>query len=332
MTSIVDELGLTKPQRDAAFRALRAVVEADGPARARGAQLLEVAGNVLNITTDQAPATPAAPRIEEVFTSPETRAALTQVLIIGACIEGEVTPNGEAAVRAHANALGVKSPWVDLLPALRRRSVFAVKVALMRRSPDARRIFQRIWAEEGLLGVVRAAMFVLGVYRNPKLAQQFHALGALPTGSVGRTFYDHFQAQKIAFPGERGGLPERMVHHDLMHVINGYGTDAAGECELAGFYAGFTTGEPFTFIVTALSTFQLGMQVSPDVVQPARSAFDPARVLSAYLRGRRLRVDVMGPWNYWELMPLSIAAAQARLGLRDAGVNSQSPMENDRLH
>jgi hypothetical protein len=41
----------------------------------------------------------------------------------------------------------------------------------------------------------------------------------------------------MTFPSAPGGLPERMIHHDLMHVIDGDDTDPAGECELGGFYA-----------------------------------------------------------------------------------------------
>jgi NAD(P)-dependent dehydrogenase (short-subunit alcohol dehydrogenase family) len=40
-------------------------------------------------------------------------------------------------------------------------------------------------------------------------------------------------------------MPERMVHHDLMHVLNGYDTDPPGECELAAFYAAFADGDAF---------------------------------------------------------------------------------------
>ncbi len=100
-----------------------------------------------------------------------------------------------------------------------------------------------------------------------------------------------------------------------MHVINGFGTDAAGECEIGGFYAGFSEGDPLTFIIIALSTFHLGLPVSPAIVTTTRGAFDPERVLAAFLRGRRLTVDVMGPWDYWALMPLSIEEARARIGL-----------------
>lgn len=89
----------------------------------------------------------------------------------------------------------------------------------------------------------------------------------------------------------------------------------AGECEIAGFYAGLGEGESFTFVVIALATFALGLAVSPAVVTPAKGAFDPARVLAAYLRGRRVRIDIMGPWDYWARMPLPIGVARDELGI-----------------
>ena len=201
------------------------------------------------------------------------------------------------------------------MPALRRRRVLAVKRALASRSPDARRVFRRIWHEEGLLGVARAVVFVLGLHRDPPLAARFHALADCPEGSFGRAVADHFHSRGITFPGEKNGMPERMVHHDLMHVLGGYDTDPAGECELAGFYAAFADGDAFTFFVTVLATFHLGLRVSPSIVKPARGAFDPERAVAAFVRGRSVRIDVMGAWNYWELMPLPICEARARLGL-----------------
>jgi hypothetical protein len=69
--------------------------------------------------------------------------------------------------------------------------------------------------------------------------------------------------------------------------------------------------------VTALTTFHIGIPVSPAMVQTTRGAFDPARVVAAFLRGRRLRVDVMGPWDYWALMPLGMDEVRDRLGIGD---------------
>lgn len=47
------------------------------------------------------------------------------------------------------------------------------------------------------------------------------------------------------FPGERGGLPEGLVKHDLFHIIGEYGTDTVGECEIVAFVCGFMQTDPF---------------------------------------------------------------------------------------
>lgn len=310
---------LTPPQARAAFGAVRAVAEAGGEPGPRAARLLEVAASTLELGDDWRAIAAASPAsVGDVFSSPAARRTLVDALLIPASIEGEVTAAGQAAVEAFARALGVRSHWVRVLGAMRRRQVLAVKQQIYRRSPDARRLFQRMWAEEGLRGLLGAIRFMLGVYSDPPLAARFRTLASLPAGTLGRTFHDDFVARGLAFPGEARGLPERMIHHDLMHVINGYGTDPAGECEVAGFYAAFCPGDSFTFMVIVLATFQLGLPVSPAFVLPARGAFDPAKVVAAFLRGRRLRVDVMGPWDYWSLMPMTIEQVRAGLGIGDA--------------
>ena len=40
--------------------------------------------------------------------------------------------------------------------------------------------------------------------------------------------------------------------------------------------------------------------------------------LAAFLRGRAVRVDVMGRWDYWALMPLPLAEARASLEAAEA--------------
>lgn len=311
---LAQALDLTQAQSIAALAAARTVVEADGmQLGARSTQLLDVLSRTLGIVDwrDRIEGSDIAAS----FPSFGARRALVDALLIAACIEGQVSSARQVAVESIARHLGVRSHWVELLDALRRHRVLRVKRALMTRSPDARRIFSRLWEEEGVLGILSAITFVLGFYRDRSLASRFRGLKGCPGGSFGRAVIDHFEARGFSFPGERGGIPERMVHHDLMHVLNGYDTDAAGECELAGFYAGCADGDSFTFIVTALATFHLELRVSPSIVQPARGAFDPERVLAAFLRGRRLCVDVMGRWDYWELMPLSLEEARMRLGI-----------------
>ncbi len=307
--SLARALDLSAAQGTAALCAIEKIAGAEGPPPERTAHLVEVCRRALGVPSPAA----SGPTVSAAFPSPGMRRALVDALVIVACIEGEVSLARERAVHAMAEELGVRSHWAALPPALRKGRVLTVKRALASRSPDARRLFQRTWEEEGLAGMARALLFVLGLHRDAPLAARFHALSASPEGSFGRAVADHFRAKGITFPGERNGIPERMVHHDLLHVLNGYDTDPAGECELGAFYCGFVEGDAFTFIVIVLATFQLGLRVSPAAVTPARGAFDAERALAAFLRGRAVRVDVMGRWDYWALMPLPLAEARARL-------------------
>jgi hypothetical protein len=313
-------LGITPSQARAIFGAVRAVVEAGGKVASQGTNLLELSAHALGLVGDWHHHSSVTPDfVAEHLTDSEARVRLVNALVIPACIEGTVTKDGEAMVREFVRVLCPNGAhWAELVGALRQRKVSTVKMQLARRSPDARRMFKRIWQEDGMRGVFNVVSFVLGWYRDPELAQRFHALGSLPEGSFGRIFHDTLVERKLAFPGEAGGIPEKMIHHDLLHVVNHYMTDAPGECELAGFYAGCCEDDGFTFIVTVLATFHLGMAVSPAAVTSERGRFDPARVLLAYLRGRKLRVDVMGPWDYWSLMPLPIETVQQRLGIAEA--------------
>jgi hypothetical protein len=323
LNSLSSEFDLTPAQARAVFGAVRAVVEADGPAKPGGARLLEVAGAALELP-DWRDIPAAQPReVARVFDQPMARRVLAEALLIPACIDEVVTPRGEAVVREFAAALEVDSHWVRLLPALRKGNVLAIKRQLFRRSPDARRLFRRTLAEEGVGGLLRTLLYVtFGWFRDSGTSSRFRSLAELTPGSLGRQLHDDTVSRGLSFPGERGGIPERMVHHDLMHVVNGYGTDPAGECELAGFYTGYCAEDAYTFIIIVLSTFHLGLPVSPPMVLPARGAFDPARVLAAFLRGRRLQVDIMGDWDYWSLMPLPIDEVRTRLGIGDTPIRA----------
>lgn len=306
-------LRLTEPQARALLGATRSVALAAGPAEG-GARLLEVLATELALP--DCDSSGGVPSLSDVFAGEDLCRAIG-FLIVPACIDGHVSEAGQRAALELARAAGVRSPWVDLLEALRRGNVLAIKRALMTRAPDLRRMLGRTWEEEGVRGIGRAFLFAAGAFRDPALAERYRALAGYPTGTFGRAVADHFAARDLAYPGEKGGMPERMLHHDLMHVLNGYDTDPAGECELAGFYAGCADGDGLTFLAVALATFHLGLPVSPAAVTPARGAFDPARVAAAFERGLRLRVDVMGPWDYWSLFPLPVVQVRERLGIED---------------
>jgi hypothetical protein len=198
-------LGLSSDQALAAWEALRTIARADGHVDERSLRLIDVSARALGVARHEASDVDLA----SAFPSPAMRRTLVDALVIPACIEGEISVARERAVLGIARALGVRSHWAELLPALRRRRTLTVKRALVSRSPDARRLFRRIWQEEGVLGLLRAVVFVLGLHRDPPLAARFHALADCPEGSFGRAVADHFRTRGITFPGEKNGSVER---------------------------------------------------------------------------------------------------------------------------
>jgi hypothetical protein len=313
---IAAELGLDPRRSAAAWCAIQSILEVsvDPP---RQGQLLNACAAMLDLGNTPDTQLPLD-ELHAIFPDDAERRALVHALVVAACVGGAVTKEAQWRVNSIAGALEAQTRWVDLLDAMRRKSVFTIKRTLARSAPDARRLLSRTWQEEGVAGIGRALLFVAGLHRDRELARRFCDLEGLPTDSLGSRFFHHIRSRGLAFPGEKGGVPERMVHHDLMHVLTGYDTDGPGECELAGFYAGFSDGDSFTFIVIALATFQLGLAVSPSAVTATVNAFDIERVARAYVRGRRVCVDVMGPWDYWRLMPLRLSEARREVGI-DAG-------------
>ena len=64
-------------------------------------------------------------------------------------------------------------------------------------------------------------------------------LGDLPTGTFGRTFYDHYATNRYEFPGAEFALVEAWATpHDSLHVLSGYSTSAQGELLVAAFTGG----------------------------------------------------------------------------------------------
>lgn len=309
---------LTPERSAAAFGALRAVIEAGGPVDAREADFLAACAETLEVP-DAGPEAAAVTgaRLAALFPDAEARRGLVHAMFVAACIDTQVSPGSVDAVHRYAAELGVRTRWLATLRHAARRQSAPIRRALYTHSPDSRRLFQRTWREDGVRGLWRVVRFLLGSSPvDPALARRYRQLGLLPEGTLGRTFWADMRQRGLDFPGEPGGLPEKILHHDLMHCITGYDTSPAGECQLSGFYAAFTPGEPFTFLVISLTTFHIGMKgVSPAFVLPTIGAFDVRHVLRAYERGARLGVDVMDSWDYWALMPLPLAEVRERLGI-----------------
>jgi len=106
---------------------------------------------------------------------------------------------------------------------------------------------------------------------------------------------------RFAFPNT--AARRRAVRfHDLHHVATGYGTDHVGESEIGAFEIGGGCGAHGPAWVLNLYALMLGL------------GNEPARLLPAFVRGRRSGTLYHAPWDE-SLLDLSVGELRARLGL-----------------
>ncbi|MEM9453603.1 MAG: hypothetical protein AAGF11_05460 [Myxococcota bacterium] len=249
--------------------------------------------------------------------SPWAEVALV-ALMVTACLKSDGLSVADAErVSAYAAVMGTDRVWTQALRHAARGRGHRISMALARRAPDGRRLLQDAWRQRGPLVVIDIIRSMTGRTKaDPVLAQRFAAFGQLPDGSVGRAFCTHLTERQIPLPGEPGGLLEAAIHHDLMHTLTGYDTDPAGECKVAGFYAGMLYPGWPAWILAVLTTFELGLRVGPSFTVPTRHAFDLRQVWAAAQRGYNANVRPLDEgWDYRPLMTMDLQEARQQLRL-----------------
>lgn len=160
----------------------------------------------------------------------------------------------------------------------------------------------------------------------PDILSDLTRLAALPAGSLGRTYAEFMQGEKLdptgivdefraiedpamasaVDPDERWFFERFDVIHDLWHVLTGYGRDQAGEAaNLAFTFAQFPTrGIAFLVLAAALvgpKDFRLSWQ---------------RYLYRAWRRGRRAVCMTVAP--YESLLPLPLEDVRTLLGIQPA--------------
>jgi hypothetical protein len=205
-------------------------------------------------------------------------------------------------------------------------------LAMANLAPDGKALLRIVWKEKGLLGVLRAMRSANG--KSPPISEvsaRYAALGQLPQDTLGFAFHAHMRTRTLPMPGEAGGLIEQAMHHDLMHVVTGCDTDARGEGRLAGFYAGATTrhpvkgADPFTFVMVALMTFQLGYKVGPSFVGTELGVVDPVELFSGIEVGVRVPHSPITDWRFQDDFATPLVEVRRRFGLHPEGMLAMFP-------
>lgn len=166
-----------------------------------------------------------------------------------------------------------------------------------------------------------------GTEAERALAARYRALGALPAGSFGRAFHDHFVEHGFAFPGEVGALTEAFAApHDSIHVLSGYGTSTQGELLVSAFTAGMHADHAVeAHLLPTRLEWQVGLDLS-FAVSPERGCLDPRKSLIAIQRGRAMTVDILaGPWDVFAHAERDLHQLRAEFGIPpldplDAGI------------
>lgn len=150
------------------------------------------------------------------------------------------------AVKRLARALDVDERSLRVLQEIAGNHRLLTRFDMMRRIMG--KIGRDAYDEEGLGGVRKIVAGLAGKGEDAEVAWKYKSLGLLPEGTLGRTYWEHCTRRKFSFPGEPGGIPERMVFHDFGHVLAGYDTDPEGEIQQGAFQAGFIREDGFAFL------------------------------------------------------------------------------------
>lgn len=306
-------LDLTPAQAPQALAALRHVAVADGSGIADAERaFLTIHAELLGWTAPL----DAIPPLEldalfDALPDPAHRAALVQRLVLMAMLDGELDAGEIAAARAIAEHLGVMQPAIHQMEMFLAGRMRLLAIDIGRRSFLASKV-KHVFRHEGLRGMAKLAKQARGK-ADSVLAARYHALEALPDGTLGRELFAHFRRSGFALPGEDGSAPEALLFHDVGHVLAGYGTEPEGEVEMAGFEAGYMGEDGFSITVFGLYLFHLGAPIVPTTA-PSTGRFSFESFRAAFRRGARVTTDL----RYWDPAPSfarPLAEVRAELGV-----------------
>jgi hypothetical protein len=309
------ELAFLKPQQlPVALAALQTVASGHGRLTESERSLLEVVAEMHRSPLDL----DTIPRLDPVTLAavvddPHQRKRLVQMAMVMAMVEGDVSPAQERAVRAIAEVLEVDEAGLKVLHEVVNDSKLLTRMHMMRRLMG--RFVGDVREQEGLSGVKKfLSPLFLGGGEDPEVAWRYKQLGLLPEGTVGRAYWEFCTSRRFGFPGEAGGIPERMVFHDFGHILSGYETDAEGEIQQGAFQAGFTRTDGFSFLLFVIVQFHLGIKVTP-IAEARTGLFDVRKVIRAVERGAACRDDLSARWDHWAWVELPVEEARERLGI-----------------
>ncbi|MBV9283991.1 MAG: hypothetical protein JO176_05230 [Acidimicrobiia bacterium] len=225
----------------------------------------------------------------------ELASQATQFLAVMALIDGKLDRAKIETVLPYAAALGISDDYVRQLADSAHGHLKWVLADMARRNMES---------ILGYLPDVSLDQWIMP-YQNGKedlaLAGRYRALGQLPEGSFGRAFFDFYEANGFAFPGEPTAVNEQFATpHDSTHVMSGYSTSLQGELLVSTFTGGMHPDLPMSgHILPVIFSWHLGIEIVK-FAGSATGSLDPEKFWVAWERGGQTTQDLFAhDWDYW---------------------------------
>lgn len=253
------------------------------------------------------------------FPIPHTRRRLLELAIVLTADDTMLRAGPAPRVSLLARALRESDRDVR---ALRERAAYQrllARVDFARRM--AARMFGGAWTSPEADEVHRAVSEALCASDDAGLASTFQALGRLHPMSFGYSLWNHYRTNRFRFPGEGGGIPERLLAHDVGHVLSGYDTTPEGEMQQAAFQSGVQRDTGLIALYTGILQYQYFGRVAPSLGGHCEE-LDVPRLERALERGAACRSPLGDDWDFWPFVAQHLTDVRRTLGIPPQGLPS----------
>jgi hypothetical protein len=236
----------------------------------------------------------------------------TRFLIVEAFVNATVTRTRIQGVLDYASKFSINEPYTQ--PIVKAAPLEGEdREVLTERVSRHANVTAKPWLEEDAIGWLFPYR---GRGANPRLAARFHDLGSLPSGTLGRAYWEQYQSSGYAFPGEPEGVNEVIaLPHDCTHLLSGFNPTPKGEVLASAFtWAMHGSRLVEAHFLPMLLGWDLGKSID-NLAVAALPELDTRQFWHAWARGACSK-DLFAPgWDFWRLASESLAELRQTFGI-----------------
>ncbi|MEO0458551.1 MAG: hypothetical protein AAF152_18500 [Cyanobacteria bacterium P01_A01_bin.114] len=175
------------------------------------------------------------------------------------------------------------------------------------------------WQRRGWGWLIGGIGTYQGLWKNQALAQRYQQLQYLPSETLGYQFWHFYQQQHYAFPGEKKGIHEGLLFHDMTHVLGGFDTTPEGELLAVALMVGYQkSGDPLASLLFIILQQHAGVQTGL-LSQAKKGLLNQAaiadRFIQALIAGSQMTVDLSQTWSPWQVIDQPVESLRQRYSL-----------------